>query len=107
MTREEYLKFHQEFTSKMYEICKKKNQDYSGSGEYAFHNFKRIELIGVASTEVGFLTRMFDKFSRIVSFLENGELAVKDESVEDTLIDLANYSALMAGYLKSKKEGKK
>lgn len=51
---------------------------------------------------LGFLTRMSDKFSRLGSFINKGELLVLDESVEDTLVDLANYCALFAGYLESK-----
>lgn len=47
---------------------------------------------------------MMDKMKRIASFAEKGELQVKDESVTDTLKDLANYSCLLAGYLKSKSE---
>lgn len=39
---------------------------------------------------------------RVASFAENGDLQVKDESVLDTLQDLANYSCLLAGYIKSK-----
>jgi hypothetical protein len=51
---------------------------------------------------VGFLTRMMDKMKRIASFVEQGNLQVKGESVTDTLQDLANYSCLMAAYIKSK-----
>lgn len=60
-----------------------------------------MESLGI-QTEIGFLTRMMDKMKRISSFVHNGKLQVKDESVTDTLQDLANYSALMAGYIKSK-----
>jgi hypothetical protein len=47
---------------------------------------------------------MSDKFARITTFVNKGVLKVKDESVEDTLLDLANYCILMAGYIKSKRE---
>jgi hypothetical protein len=46
---------------------------------------------------------MVDKLARINSFSQKGELQVKDESVEDTLLDLANYAILLAGYIRSKK----
>ncbi len=106
MTKQEYLKFHNDFCTKMIEITQKKNADYSGGGNDPFNNFRHIENF-VAGVEVdiiavGFLTRMTDKFSRIGSFISNGTLQVKDESVADTLLDLANYSALFAGYLKEK-----
>jgi hypothetical protein len=84
----------------MTEITAKKNHDYSKSTD-PFANFKTIESYGF-STEVGFVTRMSDKLSRIANYVAQGELKVKEESVEDTLLDLANYCLLMAGYLKSK-----
>jgi hypothetical protein len=46
---------------------------------------------------------MTDKMARIGSFVKRGELVVKDESVKDTLLDLANYAMLFAAYLESKK----
>lgn len=103
MTKKEYIDFFEATTKKMLEITKAKNADYTGQGDDPFANFTRVEMIGVCSTEQGFLTRMFDKFSRITSFVQKGTLAVKDESVEDTLLDLSIYSLLMLGYIVSKK----
>lgn len=89
----------------MVEVTKAKNADYTGGSGDPFANFKQvgnfIQVEGV--TEIGFFTRMSDKFSRIGSFITKGVLMVKDESVEDTLIDLANYCILFAGYLRSKR----
>lgn len=102
MTNEEFLKFHKETIDKMHEICKRKNADYTG-GNGAFANFVAVENINITSTEQGFLTRMMDKIMRINAFVQKGTLQVSDESVTDTLLDLANYSILMAGYIKSKK----
>lgn len=99
-----YMKFHQECCEKMMEITKKKNEDYTGTIDDPFANFSRTEALGICTTEQGFLTRMTDKLCRINSYLQRGELLVKDESVTDTLLDLANYSILMAGYLKQKVE---
>lgn len=103
-SREWFFKFQEDTFKNMSEITRKKNADYTGNGGDAFNNFTRVEVLGIASTEQGFLTRMNDKFSRIISFMQNGELQVKDESVDDTLLDLANYCLLMAGYLKAKRE---
>ena len=41
----------------------------------------------------GILVRMSDKWARIVQ-LSTKEAAVKDETIEDTLLDLANYALL-------------
>lgn len=104
MTKEGYMKFHQECCDKMVSITKAKNSDYTGNTDDPFANFTQVEKAGICSTEVGFLTRMSDKMSRINSYVQKGDLLVKDESVLDTLLDLANYSILFAGYLKSKKD---
>ena len=84
-------------------LMRRKNADYAGSGgENPFANFTRSEAMGLCSTEVGFLVRMTDKMSRLSSYVESGKLLVEDESVTDKLIDLINYSVLLAGYIKSK-----
>jgi hypothetical protein len=45
--------------------------------------------------------------SRLSSFVESGTLLVKDESVEDTCLDLINYAVLFYSYIQSVKEEKK
>lgn len=102
MNKAEYFKFAEQFFAKCLEISKAKNADYTGGAEDPFSNFKAVEVLGI-STEQGFLTRMMDKMKRIASFAEKGELQVKDESVTDTLRDLANYACLLAGYIESQK----
>ena len=91
MTKPEWLEFHEQFCKTMHEITKKKNADYTGGSVDPFANFRRVEALGICSTEQGFLTRMTDKMSRLASFVKNGTLLVKDESATDTLADLANY----------------
>lgn len=104
MTGSEFVAWHKHTVMKMNEIVKAKNQDYSGGGDvYAFNNFEVVEHIGNCSAEQGFITRITDKVSRISNLTRNGTNAVKDESITDTLLDLANYAILMAGYIESKK----
>jgi len=104
MHRADYLKEFEKITSDMLETTKKKNADYSAGSNDAFGNFRMVEHLGIADVEVGMLTRMTDKISRISSFVKNGELQVKDESVYDTLKDLAVYSIIMAIYIKSESD---
>src|SRR5690242_10231263 len=104
MTKKQYLKYHKECCEKMHDITTRKNSDYTGETDNPFFNFTRSELIGNGTTEQGFITRMMDKISRLISFSQRGFLQVKDESVEDTLLDLANYCILMSGYIKSKRK---
>lgn len=102
MNRDELLLFHNDCCEKMHAICQAKNADYAGGkGDDPFANFRRVEAMGIATTEQGFLTRMLDKLSRLSTFVQTGSFQVKDESVEDTLLDLANYCILMAAYRQS------
>jgi hypothetical protein len=107
MTKTKYINFHEQFCEDMKEITQKKNADYTGGSDDPFANFRsistRVQVPGVDVVALGFLTRMDDKMARLGSFISQGTLQVKDESVLDTLRDLANYSALFAGYLESKK----
>lgn len=91
--------YMEEKTQRMLEISRAKNADYTGASDDPFANFTRVESLGICSPEIGFLTRMTDKLCRIASFAKKGELQVKDESVEDTLLDLANYCLLLGAYL--------
>jgi len=104
LSQQTMLQYYQEITQKMYDIIKTKNQDYAGAGE-AFTNFNQIELItkGVVSREFGTIVRMTDKLSRVVRLLQNTN-QVLDEKIEDTLMDLANYSILLILMLKEKRE---
>jgi Nucleotide modification associated domain 1 len=103
MTKSDYFEFAEEFFDNCVTVSRKKNADYTGGNDNPFSNFESVEVLGI-KTEQGFLTRMMDKMKRISSFVEKGELLVKDESVTDTLSDLANYSCLLAGYIESKRQ---
>lgn len=72
-----------EIVDEMYEIYVAKNTDYGSSVSDTFRDF------GLVS----FLVRISDKLNRLKT-LSKQESLVKDEKVEDTLIDLANYSIL-------------
>jgi hypothetical protein len=95
VTKKEYMSFHKAACDKMVAITKAKNADYCGTNPSPFANFAK-------HGELGFLVRMHDKIARVESFVSKGFLKVKDESVLDTLFDLANYSILLAGFITSK-----
>lgn len=104
MKRNELLKFMKDSFDEMYSLCERKNDDYAGASveQNAFHNFMMIEHMGACSAEVGMLTRMSDKMARIAKFVTKGDYSVKDESITDTLRDLANYSVLLSAVIKWK-----
>jgi len=77
MERVNKLKNIQSEAAKLFE---KKNQDYGD----AFATYGPI----------GVLVRIGDKIQRLQSITKNGINLVNDEKLEDTLIDLHNYSAM-------------
>ncbi len=103
MTKEQYFEWVTVRAQGRIKLQQRKNADYTGIGNNPFENFTRVEALGICSTEQGFLTRMTDKMCRITSFVQKGILEVKDESVDDTLNDLAAYCDLMAAYVESKR----
>ena len=68
----------------MINLYAKKNHDYGSAFD------RGLDFIGPKYA----LSRLFDKVNRFATFSNNNEFLVKDESVEDTLIDLANYSIM-------------
>jgi hypothetical protein len=97
MKANDFENFMESFYDKAKEISKAKSQDYAKS-EDVLSNIKAISSYGI-SPSVGLISRMQDKMSRLANFTKTGVFNVKDETVEDTLIDLANYCCLFAAYL--------
>lgn len=77
MNRVEQLKTIQ---NEALELFTKKNADYGDA-------FAKYGVIGV-------LMRIQDKLQRAVSITKNGVNLVKDEGIQDTLLDLHNYAAM-------------
>lgn len=103
MRHPELLAFFDKSVTHMRSLMENKNHDYAGpEAEDALSNFTTVEMLGAATTEQGFLTRMTDKFKRVITFCNVGVLKVKDEKVTDALLDLANYCILMAAYIHTK-----
>ncbi len=111
MTGAELVAEIERITKVMVDTARRKNADYAGQGgnQDAFANLAMIEQAshGAITTEAGFLTRMSDKWSRLLSLLTSGkEAQVKNESIGDTLMDLANYCILLKIYLGRKHDAK-
>lgn len=69
----------------MRDLHAKKNKDYGD----AFH--KSFEEFGVTAGVV----RLNDKMERVKSLVKNGKAEVKDESLMDTLKDMASYAVML------------
>lgn len=103
MNKQEFIQEFQKTLKYMEETLIRKNNDYSGweTESDPFKNFKLVSYLSVTSVERGLLVRMCDKMSRISSLIES-KWKVEDETIVDTLVDLANYSLILSLYLKSK-----
>lgn len=88
---------------KMGKIRDKKAHDYSRSNAgSALGNFQLSGTIFGIDPALTIGIRMSDKLSRVGSLLQKKKSRV-DESLEDTLLDLANYSLLMILQMKEKR----
>ena len=75
----------------MAEIHRRKNNNYASKGT-PLSNFDKAQKLGVPAWK-GVLIRCSDKWSRIEE-LSNGKIDLVDESLADTMIDLANYAVI-------------
>lgn len=77
------IKMHKEICEELNKVYEQKNSDYGDSFGQTF------DKLGVISA----VTRITDKYNRLVSLCTKSEeeRKVKDESIEDTLLDMANY----------------
>jgi hypothetical protein len=82
-----------EVIKKMKSIMGNKSHDYSEDKDI-LSNFKMTDVLFGVPAYTGVLIRMSDKVSRIQNITAKGSNKVKDESMQDTLLDLANYSLL-------------
>ena len=72
------------------DIYKKKNNDYGNSFD------KGCETIGSAYA----IGRIYDKCNRVIELTKPDKIAKVNESLEDTLIDMANYCIMYVSYMR-------
>jgi len=82
------------------DLHNRKNADYRTVKD-PLGNFKMCEQMGV-SPFVGCCVRISDKYARLSNLMSKGYAEVKEETVEDTLKDLAVYSLIAICLLKEK-----
>lgn len=82
MTKYDKMK---DLTSDMLKIYREKNADYGDSFSKSYKEF------GIIAPVV----RMSDKMERIKQLSKAEDIKVKDESLRDTAIDLANYALML------------
>jgi len=105
MNRKQLLDYHEYICGMSRNLMKAKNHDYAGKDTNTpWMNFQRSEIMGLCKTEQAFMVRILDKISRLITFIDSGELLVKGESVNDSIIDLINYLVLFSAFLSDKKD---
>ena len=78
------VQIHREICEEINDLYARKNHDYGDS----FHQTFVEEGMAMARIRLG------DKFNRFKTLSRNEEQKVNDESIRDTLIDLANYAIM-------------
>ncbi len=77
------IQLHKEICNELNLIYERKNNDYGD----AFAKLRQ-------EVPTAILVRIFDKYSRLKNLLQGAEQKVNDESITDTLMDLANYALM-------------
>lgn len=90
------VELHKEIVTNMNEMYKSKNEDYGDSFD------KSLDKFGLLSS----LIRLTDKMNRFEQLIDN-DSKVNDESIEDTLLDMANYAIMTVMWKRLKDEKEK
>ena len=85
---------HRKILDEMADTFSKKNSDYGNAFEEILDDFG-------ASYAVG---RLKEKHKRLTKLITSNKQEVEDESIEDTLLDMANYAVLTIMWLQKQKE---
>ena len=70
--------------SEMFDTYKKKNADYGNSFSETIQEFGFIPAVA----------RINDKLKRVKNMVKGNDMTIKDESMRDNLMDIANYCVL-------------
>lgn len=101
MTKEELISNIKETYSLGVGIIEAKNSDYATPSD-PWKNFRLAEAIGI-SPKKAILIRILDKIARISNLLDKEE-KVKDETIQDSLLDCINYTAILKAYIDNEKK---
>lgn len=76
------------YIQKHKEVCEKLNKTYEQKNKAYGNSFgDTYSKLGIISA----VTRITDKYNRLVTLASNPEINVGDEAITDTLLDMANY----------------
>jgi hypothetical protein len=108
ISKEDLLKMRQRLNARADELLVAKGNDYNSQQQDAgdtLFNLRVCAMLGVVPSPVdGILVRLSDKLMRLVSLTRPGVVQrVKDESIEDTVIDMRNYAEYILAMVKESK----
>lgn len=101
MKRALQLEVFNDFVVKMKEIILSKSIDYADVNTDVLSNFKLAGNISGLNAQLNCLSLISTKVARL-GVLLNKDGAPNNESIDDTIIDLANYTVLLHMILKDK-----
>lgn len=94
MSNEEHVRQHKEVCELLNSTYEQKNRAYGNSFGDTYND------LGIISA----VTRISDKFNRLKTLAKNKEINQGDESIADTLLDMANYCIMT--YMELQNENK-
>jgi hypothetical protein len=105
--QKKYLDFHKQLCDDSRELSAKKQQDYCNLDDETdlytvFGNFMIPEKMGIVTTEQSLMSRIADKFNRLVNVINNDECMVDTENEFDTMMDILNFIVLLSYFRKLK-----
>jgi hypothetical protein len=93
MTKEEQQIFFDEYVNKMRDVLLNKGDDYANADRLS--NFKMAGLIAGGNAQLNCLNLIATKVARLGVLLNSSD-EPKNESINDSIMDLANYAMLLA-----------
>lgn len=102
MTLEQQQHHFERMINKMAEIMMSKGDDYANTKLDVLSNFKLAGAISGISAEVNCLSLIATKVARLGNLLNSKEKP-NNESIRDSVLDLANYAILLDMLLSEKK----
>ena len=103
MTLDEQRKHFSKFIKKMDRTMLKKGSDYAGQDRLS--NFKLSGQITQTSAEINCLNLIATKVARLGVLLHSNK--VNNESISDSILDLANYAILLDQLIHDKENSRK
>jgi len=108
ITKENLIRMRRRLNRKADALLIAKGNDYNSTQQEAgdtLFNLRICAILGIVPSPVdGILVRMSDKMARLVSLTRPGVIQkVKDESLEDTVVDLRNYGDYLLAMIKEQR----